>query len=60
MPHFLTLLQIIVFFTREISQKGPKNDIGQLNQGVILDNSNLTLFIFTNDFFFINYTFHFD
>jgi len=51
MPHFLTLLQITVFFTREIGQKGPKNDIGQFDQGVIIDKLILTLFILTNDFF---------
>jgi hypothetical protein len=51
MPHFLTILQIMVFFTREIGQKGPKNDIGKFDQGVFIDKSISTLFILTNDFF---------
>jgi len=38
----------MVFFTREIGQKGPKNDIGQLDQGAILDKLILTLSILTN------------
>jgi len=41
----------MVFFTRGIGQKGPKNDIGQFDQGVIIDKSISTLFILTNDFF---------
>jgi hypothetical protein len=41
----------MVFFIREIGKKGPKNDIGQLNQGVILDKLILTLSILTNGFF---------
>jgi hypothetical protein len=35
----------MVFFTKVIGQKGPKNDIGQLDQGVILDKSISTLSI---------------
>jgi hypothetical protein len=38
----------MVFFTWEIGQKGPKNDIGQLDQGAILDKSILILSILTN------------
>jgi hypothetical protein len=41
----------MVFFTREIGQKGPKNDIGKFDQGVFIDKSISTLFILTNDFF---------
>jgi hypothetical protein len=35
----MKLLQIMVFFTREIGQKGPKSDIDRLDQGAILDKS---------------------
>jgi hypothetical protein len=42
----------MVFFTREIGEKVPKNDIGQLDQGAILDKSNSTLSILTSDFFY--------
>ncbi len=38
----------MVFFTKEIGQKGPKNDIGQLDQGAILDKSISTLSILIN------------
>jgi hypothetical protein len=38
----------MVFFTREIGWKGPKNDIGQLDQGSILEKSILILSILTN------------
>jgi len=48
----------MVFFTREIGQKRPKNDIGHLDQGAILDKSISTLCILISDFF-INYTLSF-
>jgi hypothetical protein len=35
----------MVFFTKVIGQKGPKTDIGQLDQGAILDKSISTLSI---------------
>jgi len=35
----------MVFFTREIGQKGPKNGTSRLNQGAILDKSIVTMFI---------------
>jgi hypothetical protein len=41
----------MVFFTREIGQKGPKSDIGQLDQGAILDKLISTMSILTNGLF---------
>jgi hypothetical protein len=41
----------MVLFTREIDSKGPKNGIGQLDQGAILDKLILTMFILTNGLF---------
>jgi hypothetical protein len=41
----------MVFFIKVIGKKGPKNDIGQLDQGAILDKSISTLSILINDFF---------
>jgi len=41
----------MVFFIKVIGQKGPKNDIGQLDQGAILDKSISTLSILINDLF---------
>jgi len=46
-----SLLQIMVFFTNRIGQKGPKNDIGQLDEGAILDKLISTLSTLTNDLF---------
>jgi hypothetical protein len=46
------LLQIKVFFIREIGKKGPKNDIGQLDLGAILVKSILMLSILTSDLFY--------
>jgi hypothetical protein len=42
----------MVFFTREIGQKKPKNDIGRLNQGAILDKPISTMSILTNGLFY--------
>jgi len=39
------------FLTREIGQKGPKSDIGQLDQSAILDKLISTLSILTSDLF---------
>jgi hypothetical protein len=47
----MVLLQIMVFFTREIGQKGPKGDIDQLDQGAILDKLILTMSILTSGLF---------
>ncbi len=47
----MVLLQIMVFFTREIGQKGPKSDIDQLDQGAILDKLILTMSILTSGLF---------
>jgi hypothetical protein len=41
----------MVFFTREIGQKRSKIDIGQLDQGAILDKINLKMSILTSGFF---------
>jgi hypothetical protein len=41
----------MVFFIKVIGQKEPKYDIGQLDQGAILDKSISTLSILINDFF---------
>jgi hypothetical protein len=41
----------MVFFTSKIGQKGPKNDVGQLDQDAILDKLILTLSILTSDYF---------
>jgi hypothetical protein len=41
----------MIFFTKEIDKKGPKNDTGRLDQGAILDKSILAMSILTNDFF---------
>jgi hypothetical protein len=41
----------MVFLIREIGQKGPESDIGQLDQGAILDKMILTMSILTNGFF---------
>jgi hypothetical protein len=41
----------MIFFTMEIGQKGPKSDIGQLDQGAILDKLILIMFILTNGLF---------
>jgi hypothetical protein len=38
----------MVFLTREIGQKGPKNGISPLNQGAILDKSIVTMSILIN------------
>jgi hypothetical protein len=40
----------MVFFTKEIGQKGPKSGSGGLDQDVILDKSISTLFILTSGF----------
>jgi len=50
----------MIFFIKEIVQKGPKNDISQFEQGVILDKSILTLFILNNGFFLLTIPYHFD
>jgi hypothetical protein len=42
----------MVFFTKEIGQKGPKNDIGQLDEGAILDKLISTLSTLTIDLFY--------
>jgi hypothetical protein len=44
----MVLLQIMVFFTREIGQKRPKSDIDRFDQGAILDNSISIMSILTN------------
>jgi hypothetical protein len=41
----------MVFFIKEIGKKGPKSDIGRLDQGAILDKSISTTFILTNGLF---------
>jgi len=41
----------MVFFIKVIGQKWPKNDIGQFDQGAILDKSISTLSILINDLF---------
>jgi hypothetical protein len=48
----------MVFFTKVIGQKGPKNDIGQFDEGAILEKSISTLSILINDFL-TNYTLSF-
>ncbi len=53
--HVCTLLQIIVFFIREIGQKGPKSDNSQLDQGAILGQINFDNVYFDTTFF-TNYT----
>jgi len=42
----------MVFFTREIGRKGPKGDIGRLDQGAILDKVISTMSILTNGLFY--------
>jgi hypothetical protein len=49
--HVCTLLQIIVFFIREIGQKGPKSDNSQLDQGAILGQINFDNVYFDTTFF---------
>jgi hypothetical protein len=51
-----TLLQIMVFLTREIGQKGPKSDIGRLHQGAIFNKLISTLSILTSGFFVMTLT----
>jgi hypothetical protein len=41
----------MVFFTMEISQKGPKSDTSQLDQGAILDKLISTMFVLTDGLF---------
>jgi hypothetical protein len=41
----------MVFFTKEIGQKGPKNGTSQLNQGAILDKSILIMSILISGLF---------
>jgi hypothetical protein len=41
----------MIFFIREINQKGPKSETSQLDQGAILDKSISTLSIFTSGLF---------
>jgi hypothetical protein len=48
----LSLLEIVVFFIREIGQKGPKSDISWLDQGAILDKFISTMFILNNGLFY--------
>jgi len=49
----------MVLFIKEIDKKGPKSDIGRLDQGAILDKSILAMFILTNDFFLLTILCHF-
>jgi len=47
-----SLLQIMVFFTKEIGKKKLKSDIGQLDQSAILDKLILTTSILTSGLFY--------
>jgi hypothetical protein len=49
---FIPLPQIMVFFTREIGQNGPNNDIGRFDQGAILDKLISTMFTLTIGLFY--------
>jgi hypothetical protein len=42
----------MVFLTREIGQKGPKNNTGWFDQGAILDKSISTMSILINGLFY--------
>ncbi len=55
-----SILQIMVFFINKIGQKGPENDIGQLDEGAILDKLISALSTLTSDFFLLTIPCPFD